>query len=168
MTILKTTFWRPMEPSCLRTRTARTFITILVFFVSKVFFPISSNWFHNAIMLSCLGGRDDTLVRAPTSHPNDLGSTPERGGFTYWLSLLSVVVLAPTVYLQVFQFSSLRKTKILTLVEKKSHLVEFSSLNFPSSIIFISFSCKMIILFDVSIVFFIKKNLCLNCSLTPF
>lgn len=59
-------------------------------------------------MLSFLGGRDDALVRALTSHPSDLGSTPERG-FTYWLGLLSVVVLAPTVYLQVFQFSSLRK-----------------------------------------------------------
>ena len=108
-------------------------------------------------MLSFLGGRDDTLVRALTSHPSDLGSTPEHGGFTYWLSLLSVVVLAPTVHLQVFQLSSFRKTKILALVDKMSHLVEFSSLNFPSSIIFISFSCKMIIVFDVSIVFLIKK-----------
>ena len=49
----------------------------------------------------CLGGRADALVRALTSHPSSLGSTPKPSD-SCWLGLLSVVDLAPNIFPQVF------------------------------------------------------------------
>ena len=142
--ILKTTFWRLMEPSCLQTRTARTFITILVSFVSKVFFLIRSNWFDNAIVV--------TLSRKHSWCINKSAHLPPSRPCSDIFSPGLPVFLPP------------QKTKIPTLDRPGNSGEEeppcgIFIAKFPSSIIFISFSCKVTIVFDVSIVFFLfKKN----------
>ena len=73
-------------------------------------------------------------VRALTSHPNSLGSTP-KPVVTCELSLLLVPVLTPRVLLRILRFSSLRKHHLFKfqldvgIVDMNSHLVECPSLN---------------------------------------